>query len=218
VQILTRAEAGRRLATGLAAIVKDTPAVVAISPGGVAVASEIARAFRAPLDVIGVERLEVPGRPRSIFGAVADGAVILLKDRIAALGLPRDYVDALVDLARREVDRLAGAWRGDAPPVPLAGRSVILADDGRSEAVLMAAAARALREAGTTRVVYAAPYAAPELCSALRDCCDERLLLFDAGSPTAAYVVDPSFAQATRFDVRSMVRRSRTGLEALTEA
>ncbi|HXI20043.1 MAG TPA: hypothetical protein VNH46_03110, partial [Gemmatimonadales bacterium] len=70
--------------------------------------------------------------------------------------------------------------------------------------------------AGAPRVVYAAPYAPPELSTALRECCEDRLLLYDAATPAAAYVVDPSFAQATRFDVRTMVRHSRSDLEAVT--
>ena len=73
--ILTRAEAGRRLAVGLGALVQDVPVVVALSAGGARVASEVARALEAPLDVIAVCRLEVPARAPGAFGAVADGWV-----------------------------------------------------------------------------------------------------------------------------------------------
>jgi putative phosphoribosyl transferase len=211
---LTRSDAGRRLALGLSSLVKDPPVVFALSAGGARVASEIARAFEAPLDVMVVKRLEVSGRSRSTFGAVADGATLILRDRVEQLGLPQDYVTAMAELAHREADGTAGAWRGGAPPVPVHERTAILVDDGSSEALLVAAAARGLRELGAARVIYAAPTATPALCDALSDVCDGRLLLFEPDAPGAAFVCDQDFSHTTRFDVRTMVRRSRPDLVA----
>jgi putative phosphoribosyl transferase len=210
--ILTRAEAGRRLAMGLAAVVKEPPAIIALSPGGVRVASEVARVFKAPLDVIAGHRLEVPGRSHSLFGAVADGSAIVLPARVRALGLPDDYVEALVTIGRHEVDRVARAWRNGAPPVGLAGRTVILVDDGLSEAVLVAATAKALRDHALQRLLYAAPMATPELCAALEPYCDERLLLFPTDVQEGAVICDPQFEQTTHIDVGMMIRRSRPDL------
>ncbi len=212
---LTRSEAGRRLAAGLGALVKEVPVVVAISPGGASVASEIARAFDAPLDVIAVSRLEVPGRLHSIFGAVADGAAIVVSRRVLELGLPHAYVDGLVDFARREVDRVASGWRGNAAPLSLSGRTVILADDGGSYAVELAAAAQALRQSGPRRVILAAPCATPEVRAAVEECCDDLLFLHEPGAPDRALVCDPEFRHTTRYDVRAMVRNSRPELEVL---
>jgi putative phosphoribosyl transferase len=211
---LTRCDAGRRLATRLQSLIQDRPVVFALSLGGARVANEIAQTFDAPLDVIAVKRLEVSGRPRSIFGAVADGATLLLADRVRQLGLPEDYVHAMADLARQETDRTAGAWRGGAPPVSVDHRTAILADDGLSEALLVAVAAHGLREHGAARVIYAAPSASPALEDALSGVCDERLLLFEGQGAAAALVGEPDFSLTTRFDVRSMVRRSRPELAA----
>ncbi len=212
---LTRTDAGRRLAMGLSALVKDAPVVLALSPGGARVASEIARTFEAPLDVIPVRRLEVSGRPRSTFGAVADGTTVILSDRVAQLGLPEDYVSAMADLAHREIDLLASAWRGGAPPVNVAGRTVVLVDDGLSDAVAVAAAAHGLRRLGATRLIYAAPSASRALRDALGTECDDSLLLFEDDAAVAAFVCDPDFSQTTRFDVRSMVRCSRPDIAAV---
>jgi predicted phosphoribosyltransferase len=209
MRTLTRLEAGRRLAVGLGALVKETPVVMAISPGGARVASEIARAFDAPLDVIAVSRLEVPGRAHSTFGAVADGAAIITSRRVLELGLPQSYVTGLADLARREVERTAAAWRGSAPPLTPDGRIVILADDGGSDPVELAAAAKALRQAGARQVILAAPTESAELRAALMECCDHQLLLYEPGTPDSAVFCDPDFVQTTRFDVRAMVHRSR---------
>jgi predicted phosphoribosyltransferase len=214
--MLTRAEAGRRLALGLGALVRDVPAVVAVSPGGVRVASEIARAFDAPLDVIASCRLEVPGRPHSVFGAVADGSVIVLPDRVRALGLPEDYVAGLVDIARQEVDRAARASRGGAPQLEMQGRTVVLVDDGLSDCMSVAASAQSLREHGAHPIVYAAPMATPELLGALEPYCGEHLLLYAADAPAGTVICEPEFEQTTRLEVGAMIRRSRSDLAAVT--
>lgn len=213
--MLTRAEAGRRLAMGLGALVRDIPAVVAVSPGGARVGSEIARAFEAPLDIIAGSRLEVPGRGHSVFGAVADGSVIVLPDRVRALGLPDDYVAGLVEIARREVDRTARALRGGAPELELQERTVVLVDDGLSDSVLVAAGARSLQEHGARRIIYVAPMATPELLSALEPFCDEHLLLYPVEVPVGTVICDPQFEQTTRLEVGAMIRRSRSGLAAV---
>jgi predicted phosphoribosyltransferase len=214
MQIVTRAEAGRRLALGLGALVREVPTVVALSPGGVRVASEIARSFDAPLDVIPGQRLEVPGRSHSVFGAVADGSPIVLAERVRELGLPDDYVAGMVDITRREVDQVTRSWRGGAPAIDLKGQTVVLVDDGASDAIMVAAAARALHEIGAGRLIYAAPAATQELCSALDDYCDDLLLLFPTDAAADAVVCDPQFEQTTRSDVGMMIRRSRSNVGA----
>jgi putative phosphoribosyl transferase len=207
--ILSQEEAGRRLARGLALVFREAPVVVALSAGGAKVAGEIAHVLGSPLDIIAVTRLEVPGRPRSTFGAVADGAIVLLHERIRALALPQDYVDSLIEMARVEVARVAAAWRGEEQPIPLKGRGVVLADDGRTDAVLVVGAATALRRAGVARLVFATPTACGELCQALEGLVDERILLYEPEGPAATQVQDPSFAHTTEFDVHALVRRSR---------
>jgi putative phosphoribosyl transferase len=214
--MLTRAEAGRRLAQGLGALVSDVPLVAAISPGGVRVASEIARALDAPLDVVAGYRLEVPGRDHSLFGAVADGSTILLPERIRALDLPEDYVNGLVALARQEVEHDARAWRGGAVPLVAAGRTVVLVDDGLSDAVLVAAAARALAEQRPRRMLYAAPLATPELLAALQPYCEEHCLLFEAHEPVQVVICDTQFEQTTCLEVGALVRRSRATIAAVS--
>jgi predicted phosphoribosyltransferase len=210
--LLTRTEVGRRLAQGLGAMLGEEPVVLALSPGGVTVASEVARELHAPLDVVAAHRLEVPGRLRSTFGAVADGHVLLLEDRIRDLQLPGDYVTGLVGRVRREVEQEAAALRNGQPAVPLAHRTVVLVDDGSSEAVQVASAATALRRAGADQVIFAAPTASPELWRALVGLCDQRLVLYEPAAQVKAIVYDPEFAQTTQYDVRAMVRRSREHL------
>lgn len=213
--ILTRAEAGRRLAEGLGTLVQETPVIVVLSAGGARVGAEVAHALGAPLDVIAVCRLEVPGRTHAVFGAVADGTVLLEEDRIAQLDLPPDYVQHLVDEARAEATRVAAAWRAGAAEVPVAGRTVVLADDGLSEGLAVEAAARAMLQLGATRVVLAAPTAGRDLQRRLRTRAIDALLLYGEGAPVAACICDPHFEQPTRTEVGSLVRHSRPGIPAV---
>lgn len=213
--ILTRAEAGRRLAVGLGALVQEVPVVVALSAGGARVASEVARALEAPLDVIAVCRLEVPGRPHGAFGAVADGTATVEPERLRALDLPSDYTERLIAEATRTAEGMARSWRGGVAAVPVTGRVVILADDGLAEATLVVAAARALRAQGATRVIFAAPHASRELARRLEPLPVTPCLLFPPEAPVAAMICDPTFEQTTGGEVGSMVRHSRPGFPAV---
>ena len=208
--VLTRTELGRRLAMGLVPELGMEPTVViGMSPGGIAVAAEIARLFEAPLDVLPACRLEVPGRLHSTFGAIANGTTLLLPGRVAALELPEAYVAGLVELAHTEVAEAAHAWRGEAGPVSLAGRTVVLADDGLADPVLLQAAVRAVRDLGARRVVLAAPTATSESCAELGRALDAHVLLYEPGAPCPLRIQDQTVAQTTGADVSTLVLTSR---------
>lgn len=208
--VLTRTEVGRRLAMGLVPVLgTDAPVVVGITPGGVRVAAEIARLFEVPLDVLPACRLEVPGRAHSTFGAIAGGATLLLPGRVSALNLPEDYVGGLIARAREEVAREARAWRGEAAPVPLRDQTVILADDGTAERVMLRIGASGLRELGARRVILAVPTVTPECLDDLRPVVDSHVILFEPGLSPAVRVQDRTFEQVTGADVSTLVRRSR---------
>lgn len=212
MKVLSQLEAGRRLARGVSLVVKDTPIVIAITPGGAAVGAEVADILTAPLDVLTVVRLEVPGRMHSTFGAVADGTVVLMPEQVRELDLPADYVDALAELARSDVDRITHFRRGQEPAVPLHHRTVVLVDDGSADATLAVGAATALRRAGVGRLVFAAPYAGPELTRALAGLADQLVVLEEFG---ATQVRDPSFSQTTEFDIHDLVCRNRKSSASL---
>lgn len=213
--MVTREDAGRRLAAGLGAMLDEPPIVVSLSAGGARVGSEVAHDLEAPLDVIAVCRLEVPGRPHAVFGAIADGAVLLEPERVEALGLPADYVDTLVEEARREAERTCRAWRAGAAEVPVLGQTVVLVDDGLGAALAVEAAIRALQQEGAARVVFAAPWASPDLLQRLACRGIDSVLLYGTAGPAVAMVCDPSFAQTTRLEVGSLVRHSRPDLPAI---
>jgi putative phosphoribosyl transferase len=215
VRTVCRAEAGRRLATGLGALAREVHLVVAVSPGGVKVASEIARAFEAPLDVMVGVRLDVPGRQHSLFGAVVDGSTMVLPDRVRNLNLPEEYVRLLTDRAQEYVEREGRIMRGGESPIDCEGRTVVLADDGLTHSVVLTGAARALREQGASRLVFVAPMAGPELLAAILPYCDGHLVLFEPAEALEAMICDERMEQTTRVEAGAIVRQSRAHLTAV---
>ena len=143
-----RTDAGRQLAEKLAAYAnRPDVLVLALPRGGVPVAFELARAFGAPLDVFLVRKLGVPGYEELAMGAVATGGVRVLNDEIVrGLGISEHEIDAVVARELRELSRRDRLYRGDRPPSDVAGRTVILVDDGLATGATMRAAVQALRQ------------------------------------------------------------------------
>jgi predicted phosphoribosyltransferase len=170
-----RTEAGRLLATKLARFA-DRPDVIvlALPRGGVPVASEVAHALGAPLDVFVVRKLGVPGHSELAMGAVATGGVrVLNEDVVRALGIADVAIEAV---ARRELAELARRerlYRGERPPPDVRGRTVVLVDDGLATGATMLAAVEALRRQEPARIVVAVPTGASDTCEALRDKADD---------------------------------------------
>ncbi len=165
-----RADAGRQLGETLVArlpqLRDQRPIVLGIPRGGVIIGREVARALAAPLDVIVARKLGAPGHEELGIGAIApDGTRVLDDDIVAALAVTDAYIDKITRRERAEMERRMQRFRGDRPSPSLAGRAVILADDGLATGVTARAALAAVRRARPQALVFAAP-----VCS--RDGCD----------------------------------------------
>jgi predicted phosphoribosyltransferase len=170
-----RTDAGRQLAGKLAPYA-DRPDVVvlALPRGGVPVASEVARALGAPLDVFVVRKLGVPGHEELAMGAVATGGLRVLNDEIVrGLDIPEREIAAVADRELHELSRRQRLYRGDHPPPDVGGRTVILVDDGLATGATMRAAVQALRQQQPARIVVAVPTASPDTCEALKAAADD---------------------------------------------
>jgi putative phosphoribosyl transferase len=203
-----RAAAGRALAEHLLEIELDAPIVIALPRGGVPVAYEVALVLDAPLDLALVRKLGAPGRPELGIGALGeDGTVILDRNTIAALGVRRVEIDAIVERESAELERRRALYRGDRQALEVAGREVVLVDDGIATGVTTIAAAQMLRERGATRVVTAVPVCPAAALGYLRDQLGELVCLSTPlrfGGVGAWY---DDFTQTTDDEVVELLRR-----------
>lgn len=167
--LINRRQAGRLLAVRLSAYAGRRDVVVLALPrGGVPVAYEIARALRVPLDVIVVRKLGAPGYPELAMGAIAGNDVCILNRGVLdGLHVTRAEFDRVLEEERLELTRRERAYRGTHPPVPLAGRTVILVDDGLATGSTMSAAVTAATQQHAAAVVVAVPVSSREAADAL---------------------------------------------------
>lgn len=175
-----RREAGHRLAERVAAEEFADPVVLGLPRGGVPVAAEVADRLGAPLDVILVRKLGAPGQEELAIGAVVDGAVpeiVLNDDIVTGLGIDRSYID---DAAERElavIERRRGRWLAGRPFPVIAGKTVIIVDDGIATGATVRAALVAVRRGQPGKLVVAVPVASREAVEMLRDHADQVIAL-----------------------------------------
>lgn len=173
-----RAEAGRLLGERLSAWRAEQPLVIGIPRGGIPVAAEVARALAAPLDVIVVGKLRAPAEPELVMGAVGEGGARLLNHGVVhTLAVPLDQIDAIAAREEEHVADRAGHFRGNRSPLNVAGRTVLLVDDGLTTGATARAAARVLRARGARHIVVAVPVGSPEAAEAVAPEVDEVMCL-----------------------------------------
>lgn len=196
-----RAEAGRRLASALGRYRGRDPVVLALPRGGVPVAAEVAAALGAPLDVLVVRKLGVPGQPELAFGAIGEGPpgglmVRVLNDSVVRrAGLSPGDIGAVEAEQARELSRRLDRYRGGRPGADIAGRTVLIIDDGFATGATARVAAQAVRARGAKTVVLAAPIGAPDTVAALHEVADEVVCL---GAPRGFAAVGQGYRDFTQ--------------------
>ena len=174
-----RAAAGKALARAMQQRTLAAPVLVLALPrGGVPVAHEVALALEAPLDVMLVRKVGLPGQPELAIGAVASGDIVVRDHTIERLfpNIAQTF-DRVAAAERRELLRREAVFRAGLAPLALAGQTVILVDDGLATGSTMLAAVRAARAGGASRVVAAAPVASPQAAQLLAAEADELVIL-----------------------------------------
>ena len=175
-----RVEAGRLLGQRLAALRLVDAVVLALPRGGVPVALEVARALHAPLDLLMVRKIGAPGQPELAVAAVVDGdhpQTVVDEETLRLSGADRAYVDAEAAHALKEIERRRALYLRGRAPVPLAGKSVVLVDDGIATGTTMRAALKALQRCNVARLVLAVPVAPADTVAQLRAEVDELVCL-----------------------------------------
>jgi putative phosphoribosyl transferase len=174
-----RAAAGIALAQELQARLLPPPVIVLALPrGGVAVGCEVARILQAPLDVMLVRKIGLPGQPELAMGAIASGGIVV-HDAAIQKAFP-DLVQGFDQVAaqqRVELERRERLYRAGLAPLQLTGKTVVLVDDGIATGSTMLAAVRAARRAGAAGIVAAAPVASSQAAALVRAEADAVVIL-----------------------------------------
>jgi putative phosphoribosyl transferase len=174
-----RAAAGAALAREMQQRSLRPPVLVLALPrGGVPVAYEVARALDAPLDVMLVRKVGMPGQPELAIGAVASGDIVV-HERTIEQEIPgiADAFDRIAAEERRELLRRERVYRAGLAPLVLKGKTVVLVDDGLATGSTMLAAVRAARAGGAATIVVAAPVASPQAVQLLAAEADRIVIL-----------------------------------------
>ena len=203
-----RADAGRRLAAELSS--RNPPAdtlVLALPRGGLAVAAEVARVLRAPLDLVVVRKLGVPWQPELAMGAIAGHTRVLDHRLIAELRIADDDIEAVAARETREWERREKAYRSGLPAPDLRGRTVVLIDDGLATGSTMLAAARHVRGCGVQKLTIAVPVASTYACARLKSEADECIFLAAPDPFVAVGQWYRDFRQVADDEVREILNR-----------
>ncbi len=208
-----RRDAGRRLVPALMRFKDQNPIVLALPRGGVPVAFEVARALDAPLDVVLVRKIGAPGHEELGLGAVVDGAnpqIVLNDEIVRAVGADPAYIKAATARQLDEIERRRRLYRGSEPPLEIAGRTVIVVDDGIATGGTVRAVLQALTRSQPRRLVLAVPVAPRETIAALRAEADEVICLL---APEPFYAVGAhyrDFRQTSDEDVVDLLHAAKT--------
>jgi predicted phosphoribosyltransferase len=202
-----RRDAGSKLADRLGQYAgRDDVVVLGLPRGGVPVAAEVASALGTKLDVFVVRKLGVPGHEELAMGAVASGGTRVLNDEVLAqaevstAALERVTEDEQAEVARRDE-----SYRAGREPVPLAGCTAIVVDDGLATGATMRAALAAVRATGPARTVAAVPVAPAVVLQTLQADADEVVFV---QAPQLFLSVGQhyrDFAPTTDDDVRALL-------------
>ena len=183
--------------------------VLALPRGGVPVAYEVAKALNAPLDVFIVRKLGVPGHEELAMGAIASGGVRALnRSVIEQLNISQSAIDAAATREGEELQRRERLYRGGKPSPDIAGRTVILVDDGLATGATTKAAVAALRQQNPAKIVVAVPLAPADTCDELQRLADEVVC---AVTPELFWAVGQwyeDFDQTTDAEVTELIRHA----------
>jgi putative phosphoribosyl transferase len=178
-----RDEAGRALAARLADEHLPAPVIVLALPrGGVPVAGRVAQRLKAPLDLLLVRKIGAPWQSELAVAAVVDGdqpQIVVDDATSAATGASRSYIDERAREELQEIERRRALYLRGRAPLPVAGATVIVIDDGIATGTTMRAALRSVRRRGARQLVLAVPVAPHDTVTQLRREVDSIICLVE---------------------------------------
>lgn len=206
-----RTEAGQQLGQTLAETYGQQSDVIVLGlpRGGVPVAYEVAQTLNAPLDVLIVRKLGVPGHEEMAMGAItADGDRILNRAVIRQLDIGDEAIETVARREQQELQRRQAAYRQTSPS-QLTGKTVILVDDGMATGASMMAAVLAVKNQNPTQLVVAVPVASPTTCSYFEPEVDEVVCLASPEPFRAVGAWYVEFPQTSDNEVQDYLAKAR---------
>jgi putative phosphoribosyl transferase len=205
-----RRTAGEELAHKLSAYAdREDVVVLGLPRGGVPVAFEVAKALKAPLDVFVVRKLGLPGNPELAMGAIASGGVrVMNEDVVHMTDVSDEAIENVAEKEQEQLEEREEIYRGARPGIDLAGKTVLLIDDGLATGATMRAAVTALREHNPEKIVVAVPTAPPETCSEFEDVVDEMICLTTPRTFMGVGGAYRDFSQTTNEEVRTLLEKA----------
>ncbi len=208
-----RRDAGRAVAELLAGLPRaDDVLVLGLPRGGVPVADEVARGLGAELDVLVVKKLGFPGRPEIAMGAIASVAGALetvenpeITTRLYELGPADRMIADAAAVAERELRRRQGRYRGARGIADIAGRDIVLVDDGMATGASMRAAIAAARTRRPARVTVAIPVALGGTSDRIRPLVDEVVCVWQPSDLWSVGEAYEDFSQTSDDEVRRIL-------------
>ena len=204
-----RRDAGRKLANALGAWHgRPDVLVLGLPRGGVPVAWEVAQSLGAPLDVLVVRKLGFPGQEEFAMGAIASGGVRVMGDMDGGWPVSERAVEAVVAREQAELVRRERLYRGDRAPPALAGKVLLLIDDGLATGATMCAAVQAARRGRPERIVVAVPVASREAVQSVGAFADEVVCVSTPEHFRAVGLWYEDFGQTGDEEVCELLRRA----------
>jgi putative phosphoribosyl transferase len=205
-----RTQAGQLLATRLGEYAhRPDVLVLALPRGGVPVAFEVARSLCAPLDVLIVRKLGVPGQEELAMGAIASGGIRLLnEDVIRLVGPSPQTIERVIAQEQRELARREHLYRGNRPAPNMRDQTVILVDDGLATGATMGAAVAAARQQSPAAIIIAVPVSAATTCAEFEAQGVHAVCLIRAERFLAVSFWYQSFSQTTDEEVRALLEQA----------
>lgn len=205
-----RTAAGQALAAQLTAYAnRQDVLVLALPRGGVPVAFEIAHALAAPLDLLLVRKLGVPGQEELALGAITEGGLRVLNTAVVdELQIRPEVIDRVTADEVSELARRAQVYRGGRPPPDLQGRTLILVDDGLATGATMRVAVAAVRAQNPARVVVAAPVAARSTANQFRQIVDDLVVVATPSPFGAIGLWYENFSQLSDAQVQALLAQA----------
>ncbi|MBI2049492.1 phosphoribosyltransferase [Candidatus Roizmanbacteria bacterium] len=208
-----REEAGRTLGKRLKKFKIEAPIILAMPRGGVPVGFEVAKILKCPLDVIIARKIGAPNQPELGIGAIAEGNVkIWDREILKIVNEPKNVLDKIVDLEKREVERRKNLYRNYRPIVDVCDKTVILVDDGVATGITAKASIYAIKKLNPKKIIFASPVCSRDSVKDIKHMVDNILCLMTPEEFNSVGQWYENFDQTTDEEVKNLLKENTYSL------